>query len=64
MALNITKMRKDAGYTQKDIADILGIDQSTVAKWENGTSYPMVSTLPKLAKLFKCSIDDLFLKDK
>lgn len=32
--------RKKRKLTQKELADILNIDQTTVSKWENSTRYP------------------------
>jgi transcriptional regulator with XRE-family HTH domain len=56
----IKALRKKATFTQESLAKELGVDRSTIAKWETGTSFPRAEMLPKLAKLFDCSIDDLF----
>lgn len=32
----ISKERKSKGYTQKQLADILGISDKTISKWECG----------------------------
>lgn len=56
----IKALRKKATFTQEGLAKELGVDRSTIAKWETGTSFPRTEMLPKLAKLFNCSIDDLF----
>ncbi len=34
----ISEMRKDAGLTQRQLADMLGISDKTVSKWERGVS--------------------------
>ncbi len=34
----IAKMRKEKNYTQRQLADILGISDKTVSKWETGVS--------------------------
>ena len=57
---NIAKFRTNQGYTQKELANILKINQSAIAKWETGKASPTADKLPLLAKLFKCNIDDLF----
>lgn len=54
-----TAMRKRAGYTQGQVAERLSLNQSTIAKWETGESYPRFSTLLSLCELYACSIDEL-----
>ena len=45
---------------QTDVAAALGIAQCTVSQWETGNSYPRGSILTALAKLYGCTIDQLF----
>lgn len=45
---------------QEDIAEPLGISRVAVAKWEANVADPRSEMLPKIAKLLKCKIDDLF----
>lgn len=52
-------MRIKAGLTQPQVSEALGIPQSTIACWETGRALPRADKLPALAKLFKCSIDEL-----
>ncbi len=61
--MNLTMLRKQAGVTQKDIAQALGVAQSTVAMWEARHNLPRASMLPALASILKCSIDALFEDD-
>ncbi|MBQ4160582.1 MAG: helix-turn-helix transcriptional regulator [Clostridia bacterium] len=58
--MNIRDLRESAGLTQGGLAMELGVGQSTVAMWENGTNVPRASLLPKLAEVLHCSIDDLY----
>ena len=58
--MNLKKLRTKAGLLQSDIAKALGVDRSTVAKWETGIGMPRASQLPKLAKTLGCSISELF----
>ena len=53
-------MRKRAKLKQQELADLLNVERSTVAKWEIGAAYPRASQLPALAKTLQCSIDDLY----
>lgn len=46
--------------TQKDIAEIMGVDTSAVTKWETGVAMPRADKLPEIAKILKCEVSDLF----
>lgn len=61
--LNIKQKREKLNYSQRQLAKILGVNFTTVSKWELGIAYPRFSTLLKLADVFKCSINDLIEKD-
>lgn len=52
-------LRKRSGLTQKELAKLLGYEQTIVSMWENGTRDPNVQTLIELSKIFDCSIDEL-----
>ena len=51
--------RKAAKKTQREVADILGIDRSTVTKWETGKALPNVYMLWRVSKLYGCSMEEL-----
>ena len=44
----VIKARKEKNLTQQQLSDISGIKQTTIARIENGTNSPMVSTLMKM----------------
>ena len=46
----IAEERKRKKYTQRDLADLLGISDKTVSKWERGNGFPEVSLLLPLCK--------------
>ena len=56
----LKKLRTDRGMTQETVANSLGVSSQTVSKWERGLLSPDIALLPKIALLFKCSIDSLF----
>lgn len=56
----ISKRRKELGLTQNQLAQRLNISFQAVSKWENGTAYPDVATLPNLAAVLNTTIDALF----
>ena len=53
-------LRDKAKLTQEELAEKLGVDRSTVTKWETGGALPRASMLPKIASILGCAIDDLF----
>jgi transcriptional regulator with XRE-family HTH domain len=42
--------RRALGLTQEDLAALLGVERSTVARWERGATQPLPWIRPKLAK--------------
>ena len=56
-------MREKKDMSQQAVAFEIGVERSTVAKWESGKSRPRAELLPKLAKLFGCSIEELLVPD-
>ena len=56
----IAKKRKENKLTQQDLANLLGISNRAVSKWENGICLPDAATMPELCKILKISINDLF----
>ena len=45
----IRRVRAEAGLTQKDLAELTGIDQSDISKIERGMSNPTIGTLERIA---------------
>ena len=56
---NISRLRKQKGMTQMQLADAMGISFQAVSNWERGLSCPDVSKLADLSELFGVSIDDI-----
>ena len=59
----LKELRATRNMTQEAVAEQLGVTSQTVSKWERGLLSPDISLLPKIALLFKCSIDSLFDMD-
>ena len=56
----ISLCRKNKGMTQQQLADILGVTNKAVSKWETGQGIPDVALLPQLATVLGVRIDDIF----
>lgn len=46
----VSSARFKAGMSQKELADLTGIDQSDISKIERGSANPSINTLNRLAK--------------
>lgn len=55
----LQKLRKDRGYSQEQLADLLEVSRQSVSKWESGTTYPEMDKLLSLCKIFNVTLDDL-----
>lgn len=57
--LLIAQIRKEKGYTQKDLAEKIGVSNATVSKWETGKGFPDISLLQPLAISLNISISEI-----
>ena len=55
----IAYLRKRAGFTQKDLADRIGISDKAVSKWERGLGTPDIAYFGKLSILLDTDIDSI-----
>ena len=60
---NIKKARLNAGLTQLEVAERLGVAQAQYARWENGGRNPKDETIEKLADIFGTSFEILKGRD-
>lgn len=55
----IAAMRKEQSFTQRQLADRLGISDKTVSKWECGNGLPEVSLMLPLCEALHISVNEL-----
>ena len=60
----IAEERKRKEYTQRQLADKLGISDKTVSKWERGNGFPEVSLLLPLCDELGISVNELLAGDR
>ena len=53
----IKATRKNAGLTQKELAQKMGLSFQSIAQWENDLRKPKIETLKKIADALECPID-------
>ncbi len=56
---NLFKLRKEKGFSQEQLAEMLEVSRQSVYKWESGQSYPELEKLQQICKVFNCSLDEL-----
>ena len=55
----LRRLRREQGWTQRQVADQLGVSAQAVSKWERDQGIPDVGLLPHLAKIFGVSVEGL-----
>lgn len=60
----IETLRKKCGITQQKLAEKLSVTDKAISKWENGSGYPDITFLPKIATYFGVTIDYLIFGEK
>ena len=55
----LQELRKQKGFTQEELADLLFVSRTAVSKWESGRGYPNIDSLKAISKLFSVTIDEL-----
>lgn len=55
----IVQLRKEKGFTQKELADKLNVSDKAVSRWETGKNYPDIETLQQLAVVLDVSVNEL-----
>ncbi len=56
---NIKRIRKEKGYTQKQLAEKCEMYESQIRKYELNKANPKVDTLKKIAKALDCEVSDI-----
>lgn len=60
---NLRRLRLEKKYTQEQAAELLGVSPQSVSRWECATTFPDVMLLPRIARLYGVTVDDLYRED-
>jgi len=60
----IKELRTNAEISQQYLAEVLGVTKRTIIKYEMGQCLPSAEYLPKMAKYFGVSIDELLTEQE
>ena len=55
----IRQLRKEQGWTKKQLSEKLHVGKTTASNYETGYSEPDIDMLNKMAKLFNVSVDTI-----
>jgi transcriptional regulator with XRE-family HTH domain len=59
---NLRKYRKMNGYSQKEVASLLGVESTgMISRWENGSRFPSPINIFRLAGLYHTMADALYI---
>ena len=61
---NLSELRKLRGFSQEELANMIGVSRQTLSKYETGESLPDIEKCRLLADTFEVTIDDLIMYDK
>lgn len=57
---SVSVMRKKIGLSQEELAKAVDVSRQTIISLEKGNYTPSVLLAMKIARHFKCKVDDLF----
>ncbi|MBR5558619.1 MAG: helix-turn-helix transcriptional regulator [Oscillospiraceae bacterium] len=55
----IAALRKEKNLTQAQLAEMIGVTDKAVSKWERNLSCPDIELLPRLSEIFGVTVDEL-----
>ena len=53
----LQELRKEAGYSQEQLAEMLGVSRQSVSKWESGQTNPDINNIGRLSEIYGRSTD-------
>lgn len=59
MGAFLTALRREKGWTQKELAELLHVSDKTVSRWERDESVPDLFLVPDIAQLYGITSDEL-----
>ena len=58
--ISLEAARVNAELTQAEIADIMGVDRSTIRRWEKGDKIPNYDETKKISSVYGIPMDNIF----
>lgn len=64
LQISLAAARVNAGFTQEEIAEKLGVTRATIVNWEKGRVVPKIPEVTMLSELYNIPTDNIFLPIK
>lgn len=61
--MNISNLRKQKGWSQAELADLIGVEQPTISRIERGSDSVTLRLLNDIARVLDAPLYELFLED-
>lgn len=61
LAERLQELRKTAGYSQEQVAELLGLSRQAISKWESGQGKPEIDNIIKMTEIYHVSTDYILL---
>ena len=59
--VNLRSLRKASGFSQRELADLVGITDNQICNLECGKMNPSLTTIVSLCSILGCSFNDLIM---
>ena len=60
----LKSLRRERKITQKNLAEVLHVSQTSISKYERGEAFPDLETVVKMADFFGVSLDEFVNRKK
>lgn len=60
VVMTLKQIRKKRGLSQSELGSLVGLKQTTIAQYENGSRKPNIVIAKKLANVLDMTLDDFF----
>lgn len=62
--ISLAAARVNAGLTQAEVAEKMGLSKQTIVNWENGRVIPKPAQMEMLGRIYNMPLDFIFLPPK
>lgn len=60
---NLKFLREKKGVSKNKLGEMVGVNQTTIGRWESEEISPSIDNLEKVAKVLNIALPDLLIKD-
>jgi transcriptional regulator with XRE-family HTH domain len=64
MGARMAALRRERGWSQEELADLLSVPRSRLGKWENGYTAPPPEDLVALGEILGITVDELLTGER